>query len=66
MRSVIAGLSDWEYTEVLSGLADGEKVLLLPSATVMRQEQEAQERFRRSRTMPGMDGSGRAKRGGGQ
>jgi len=66
MRSVIAGLSDWEYTEVLSGLADGEKVLLLPSATVMRQEQEAQERFRRSRTMPGMDGSGRAKRGGGR
>jgi HlyD family secretion protein len=66
MRSVVAGLSDWEYTEVLSGLADGEKVLLLPSATVMRQEQEAQERFRRGRTMPGMDGSGKAKQGSGR
>jgi HlyD family secretion protein len=38
-RNVVLGLSDWDYTEIISGLADGEKVILI-SVARMREQQD--------------------------
>ncbi|MCZ6778694.1 MAG: efflux RND transporter periplasmic adaptor subunit [Acidobacteria bacterium] len=55
IRPVLVGVSDWNHAEVLSGLSEGEEVILLPSSTVLRQQQERLERFRRTRGIPGMN-----------
>jgi HlyD family secretion protein len=54
MRDVEVGISDWSYAEILAGLSEGEEVILLPSSTVLRQQEELQERMRRTRSLPGM------------
>jgi HlyD family secretion protein len=55
------GLTDWDYTEILSGLAEGDTVALLPSASLLREQSDLQQRFQRFRQgVPGMrrtDGS---------
>jgi hypothetical protein len=49
------GLTDWEYTEVLAGLREGDTAALLPSASLLRDQAELQERFQRFRQgVPGM------------
>jgi len=45
-RRVLFGLSDWEYTEVLEGVAEGERVLLVTVAQLQRQQQAMEQRFR--------------------
>ena len=55
IRPVMVGVSDWNHAEVLSGLSDGEEVILLPSSTVLRQQQDLIERFQRTRGIPGMN-----------
>jgi hypothetical protein len=41
------GLTDLDYIEVLSGLAVGDSVLLLPSASLVQSQRELQERVQR-------------------
>ena len=45
-RMVRLGVADYDYTEVLSGLAEGDTVALLSAATLQLQRQENTERFR--------------------
>lgn len=56
-KEIVAGVRDWEYTEVLEGLSAGETLLLLPSTSLLR----SQDRLRqwaqgRAGAIPGMGG----------
>jgi HlyD family secretion protein len=56
-KEIVAGVRDWEYTEVLEGLTAGETLLLLPSTSLLR----SQDRLRqwaqgRAGAIPGMGG----------
>jgi hypothetical protein len=41
--AVRTGLTDLEYSEIVSGLEPGDKVLLLPSASLYEQQERLQE-----------------------
>jgi len=41
------GLTNLDYIEVTSGLADGDTILLLPSASLLQQQRDFRERFQR-------------------
>jgi HlyD family secretion protein len=58
-RVVGTGASDWEYIEVTSGLKEGERVALLPSAQLYMQGQEMMERFRSRSSVVGTGSRGR-------
>jgi HlyD family secretion protein len=45
-RSVMIGLNDWDYTEVLRGVAPGEHVVLISVARLQQQQQEMLNRMR--------------------
>jgi HlyD family secretion protein len=45
-RSVLLGVNDWDYTEVLRGLEPGEHVVLISVARLQQQQQEMLSRFR--------------------
>ncbi len=45
--SIRTGLTDLDYIEVLSGLGEGDTVLLLPSASLVQSQRELQERVQR-------------------
>ena len=51
------GLTDLDYSEVVSGLTATDSVLVLPSASLVQSQQEAQERMNR---MTGGGGAARA------
>ncbi|UCC85257.1 MAG: efflux RND transporter periplasmic adaptor subunit [Gemmatimonadota bacterium] len=52
---VRTGLTDLDYSEVLSGLSEGDTVLVLPSASLLASQQEWQERAaRRAGGVPGV------------
>jgi hypothetical protein len=53
-RSIITGISDWQYTEVIDGLSEGEEVVI-PETTSTTPIQGEQEGIR----IPGMGGFGR-------
>lgn len=63
-RRVLLGLSDWENSEVISGLEAGEKVLLVSVAQLQQQQQQSVERMRQ-RTGGVIPGAGGGARGGG-
>ncbi|MBN1204723.1 MAG: efflux RND transporter periplasmic adaptor subunit [Myxococcaceae bacterium] len=63
-RRVLLGLSDWENTEVISGLEPGEKVLLVSVAQLQQQQQQNLDRIRQ-RTGGMIPGAGGGARGGG-
>lgn len=65
-RRVMLGLSDWENSEVVSGLEPGEKVLLISVAQLKAQQQKSTERMRQMTggMIPGA-GGGAGPRGGG-
>jgi HlyD family secretion protein len=46
-RVVRLGASNYDYTEVVSGLAEGERVAMLAAATLQQRRQENVERFQR-------------------
>lgn len=52
------GLTDLDYSEVVSGLGDADTVLILPSASLVQAQQESQEMQARIRSnaIPGMGG----------
>lgn len=56
------GVSNWEYTQVVSGLTAGDTVILLPSSSLLRQQEEFRDRIRNMSGQPGMAGGGRGAR----
>jgi hypothetical protein len=46
-RAIRTGLTDLDYIEVTSGLADGDTVLVLPSASLISSQAEMQQRVQR-------------------
>jgi HlyD family secretion protein len=66
-RRVMVGLADWDHTEVLDGLSEGEKVVLVSVAQLQRNQKESTERFRQRAggLMPGTGGGNRGSGGGG-
>jgi HlyD family secretion protein len=55
--SVETGLTDLEYSEVISGLEVGDEVLMLPSSDLIRSQRRFQEQIRRFQGLPGMNRS---------
>jgi hypothetical protein len=68
----VAGLTDLDYSEVLSGLAPGDAVYILPSSALVENQQRFQQQMRNMMGMPGTqqrpgqergaDGAGRGAR----
>lgn len=52
--TVNSGLTDLDYSEVLSGLDEGDRVLLLPSSDLILSQQRFQSMMRRFTSIPGM------------
>ena len=52
LRPITIGLSDWDYTEIIAGLDEGDVVFLVPQGLV--QQSEMLEFMRRRTSMPGM------------
>jgi hypothetical protein len=48
------GLTDLDHIEVLRGLAEGDTVLVLPSASLVNQQKELRERMQQRSGLPGM------------
>ena len=46
-RRVKTGITDLDYSEIQSGLAEGDSVLVLPSASLIQSQQEFRNRFNR-------------------
>lgn len=55
--SIDTGLTDLDYSEVLSGLDAGDRVLLLPSSGLIQEQLRRQARMQQWTTIPGMGGS---------
>ena len=54
-RMIEAGLTDLDYSEILSGLSLGDTVLVLPSSSLLASQQQMQERLSRmSGGLPGI------------
>ena len=54
-RMVMLGVNDWDYTEVVSGLKEGEKVFLMTAARLQQQQTDMANRMReRSNSSMGM------------
>lgn len=51
-RSVMLGVNDWDYTEVIRGIEPGEQVLLISVARLQQQQQEMLDRMRRNASNP--------------
>jgi hypothetical protein len=51
LRPVLIGLSSWQHTEEVAGLAEGDSVVHVPLAIV--QQAEFLERIRRWTALPG-------------
>jgi HlyD family secretion protein len=54
---VRTGLTDLDYSEIVSGLSESDSVLVLPSASLVQSQTEARERFQRmtgGSAVPGM------------
>ena len=70
-RMVRLGVTNYDYTEVLSGLKEGEQVALLASANLQQQRSDQQSRIRSATSTPltggtgGGPGAGAGRRGGG-
>lgn len=66
-RRVTLGMSDWESSEVVSGLEAGEKVLIISVAQLKAQQQRSTERMRQMTggMIPGAGGGAGGRGGGG-
>lgn len=54
LKPIMIGLSDWDFTEVVAGLVEGDVVFQVPQGLV--QQSEMLEFMRRRTAMPGMGG----------
>jgi HlyD family secretion protein len=68
-RVVMLGAANFDYTEVVSGLKEGERVALLTSLALQAQRQQQNDRIRQGMGVPGLTpnagGGGRPGGGGG-
>ena len=64
--AITTGVTDLDYTEVLSGLSSGDKVLILPSASLVQSQQAMRERFQRVTGGGGLPGMQQQQSGGGR
>jgi len=56
-RSVMLGVNDWDYTEVLRGVEPGERVILISVARLQQQQQDMMNRMRQNTSiLPGGGG----------
>jgi HlyD family secretion protein len=55
-RQIQTGLTDYDHIEVTSGLAEGDTVLVLPSASLVNQQKEFRERMQRMQGGGGLPG----------
>jgi len=62
-KTVLLGLSDWDYTEVVRGLEPGTQVYLISVARLQQQQEQSAERMRQ-RAGGGMLGGGSSSSGG--
>jgi hypothetical protein len=53
-RTVKTGVTDFDYSEVVSGLTLNEQVILLPSSDLFERQDRMQDRIRQRMRMPGM------------
>ena len=60
--NVNTGLTDLDYSEVLSGLDAGDRVLLLPSSGLILEQQRRQAQMQRFTSMPGMNSNDKKKK----
>lgn len=58
VRPVLMGVNDWDNTEILAGLEEGEMVALIGVAQLMAEQQQMRDRMAGRGMMPGM-GMGR-------
>ena len=66
-RMVMLGAGNFDYTEVVNGLGEGEQVALLTSLTLQAQRQQQNDRFRQGMGgVPGMNQGGGGAGGGGR
>ena len=72
-RVIMIGQSNFDYSEVVSGLKEGEQVVLLGALSMQAQRQQMSDRFRGMSGIPGMNqnqgarpGAAAAPRGGGR
>ena len=56
-RTVRTGVTDFGYSEVISGLTYNEQVIILPSADLFERQERLQERISQRMHLPGMGGS---------
>jgi hypothetical protein len=63
---VRTGLTDMDYSEVITGVGENDTVLLLPSASLVQQQAEMRDRMQRfaGSPVPGMQQGSRAGAGG--
>ncbi|HEY0670681.1 MAG TPA: efflux RND transporter periplasmic adaptor subunit [Longimicrobiales bacterium] len=64
-RMVMLGVNDWDYTEVVSGLQEGDKVFLMTAARLAQQQRDRAEMMRQ-RTSGPMGGMRQQQQGGSQ
>jgi HlyD family secretion protein len=57
-RQIVTGVRDWEFTEVIEGLEPGDLVVMLPSTSLLRSQDDLRARFA-GRSMMGIGGGGR-------
>jgi HlyD family secretion protein len=67
-RMVMLGAGNFDYTEVISGLQEGEEVALLAALSLQAQRQQQTDRFRQNMGggVPGMTQGGGGPRPGGR
>jgi HlyD family secretion protein len=63
-RIVMLGAGNFDYTEVVSGLQEGDKVAMLASAALQAQRMQQNDRMRQGMGVPGLSGAPNAGRGG--
>ena len=57
-KKIVVGVRDWQNTEVLEGLAPGEEVLLLPSTSLLRNQDRLRSWAQGRSGIPGLSGTG--------
>lgn len=63
-RMVMLGVGNYDVTEVLSGLKEGDQVVLITAAMLQQARDEMMQRMRSRSTLPGMGGQQQPQRGG--
>ncbi|HLG93517.1 MAG TPA: efflux RND transporter periplasmic adaptor subunit, partial [candidate division Zixibacteria bacterium] len=56
-KQVLAGISNLDNTEIISGLTEGEEVIAQPTSMLAKEREQMMQRFRSFGGIPGMSGS---------